>query len=116
MAPTVLVVDDEPVIVAMMADFLTEEGYRVRCAADGRAALHDVERAPPDLIVSDVTMPGLDGVSLVRRLRQRGFAMPVILMSAVHPGRNVAGTRFLPKPFDLAQVAALVAQTLAGAG
>jgi CheY-like chemotaxis protein len=104
----ILVVDDERTICDLLADLFEDEGYRVCRAYDGPAALAQAERHRPDLILSDVTMPGLDGVSLTRRLRDRGLRMPVVLMSAVYADVDLPHVRFLPKPFDVDDVLVVV--------
>ena len=106
---TVLVADDDPAIRAVLTDLLTTEGYAVRFAKDGAAALADVLRARPDLVLSDVQMPRLDGLALAARLRPLG--VPVVLMTA----RFFVGVPDLPfvgKPFDLAAVLDAVARAL----
>ncbi len=108
---TVMVVDDEPSIVHLLADVLEEEGYVVRRCFDGRAALNTVKRDPPDLVVSDVMMPGLDGIAVAVAIQEQGI--PVILMSAVTLHRAVPGVPFIPKPFDLDNVLDTVADALA---
>jgi two-component system response regulator MprA len=72
----------------------------VRQASDGLQAMDELEVDDVDLVLSDVRMPRLDGPSLARRLRGRGHAVPVGLMSAVDVEVDLAGVRFLPKPFD----------------
>ncbi len=96
---TILVVDDEQAIVFMIAELLEDEGYAVRPFFDSRMALDSVDREVPDLVVSDVMMPGIDGIAIAVALRRRGI--PVILMSAVVGHRTVPGVPFIPKPFDL---------------
>ena len=108
MGCSVLVVDDEPVVADLLADLLADEGHTVRCAPDGLAALAAVEQEPPDLVVSDVMLPRLDGLSLVRSLRARGCRVPVVLVSAIHTTVDLPGARFVPKPFDIAEVVAVV--------
>jgi CheY-like chemotaxis protein len=98
--PTVLVVEDEPAIREVVADLLQDEGYEVRQASDGLQAIDELEVDDVDLVLSDVRMPRLDGPSLARRLRRRGRAVPVVLMSAVNVEVDVPGVRFVPKPFD----------------
>jgi len=99
-SPTVLVVEDEPAIREVVADLLQEEGYAVRQASDGLQAIDELEVDDVDVVLSDVRMPRLDGPSLARRLRRRGHAVPVVLMSAVNVEVDLPGVRFLPKPFD----------------
>jgi two-component system response regulator MprA len=98
--PTVLVVEDEPAIREVVADLLQDEGYAVRQASDGLQAIDELEIDDVDVVLSDVRMPRLDGPSLARRLRRRGHAVPVVLMSAVNVEVDLPGVRFLPKPFD----------------
>src|SRR5262245_45985019 len=66
----------------MLSRTLGAEGYEVALAADGSDALVEVERSVPDLIVLDVAMPGLDGVTVARRLRARGLAVPILMLTA----------------------------------
>jgi two-component system response regulator MprA len=98
--PTVLVVEDEPAIREVVADLLQDEGYAVRQASDGLQAIDELEVDDVDVVLSDVRMPRLDGPSLARRLRRRGHAVPVVLMSAVNVEVDLPGVCFLPKPFD----------------
>src|SRR3954451_8172910 len=66
----------------MLERTLAAEGYDVRSAADGGTALAAVERAVPDLVVLDVAMPGVDGLSVARRLRAKGLAVPILMLTA----------------------------------
>ncbi len=108
MMKTVLVVDDDAHIAELIASLLEDEGYGVRCAHDGHAALREIDREPPGIVVSDVMMPSLDGVSLTQHLRDRGDATPVVLMSAVYADVDIPGVRFIPKPFDIDYIVAVV--------
>ena len=114
-APKVLVVDDEAAIRDLLEDVLQEEGYAVRCAADGLAALAEAERDPPDLVVADVAMPRLDGLGLLGRLRERGDRPPFVFVSAARSVPQAPGVAFVPKPFDLDRLLAAVADALAAA-
>lgn len=113
MSPLVLVADDEPDIREILAQALADDGYRVVCAVDGKHALEQVAAMHPDLIVSDIKMPRLHGLTLVERLRADGHAVPVILISTRTPPRALPGVRFIQKPFDLDDVTAAVAESLA---
>lgn len=110
--PTVLVVEDEPVIRELMAILLEEEGYAVRQAVDGLQALEMLEQQGIDLVLSDVKMPRLDGASLVHRLRSRGDAIPVVLMSAVYAEVDLPGVRFLRKPVNCEHLLTIIATAL----
>jgi CheY-like chemotaxis protein len=114
--PTVLVVEDEPVIRELMAILLEEEGYVVRQAVDGLEALEVMERHGIDLVLSDVKMPRLDGASLVQRLRARGDPIPVVLMSAVYAEVDLPGVPFLRKPVNGEEVIDIIAAALATNG
>jgi DNA-binding response OmpR family regulator len=109
---SILVVDDDHVMVELLVALLDEEGYRVRYAFDGRDALHEIARIAPDLVLADVMMPEVDGLSLLRQVRQLGCVMPVVLMSAVSIEVDEPGTPFLRKPFDLDTLLAVVHDTL----
>ena len=110
--PLVLVVDDEATVRQALERALRLEGFAVSTAADGHEALAAVAQRPPSVIVLDVMMPGLDGVSVVRRLRGDGIDVPVCMLSARDEveGRVVdlqAGADdYLVKPFAIAELTA----------
>lgn len=107
----VLIVDDERHIVDLLEDLFRDEGYRVRRAYDGLAALASLDRGMPDLVIADVMMPRLDGLSLYNRIRERSDDLPVILMSAAVTPRSGDAT-FVPKPFDIETLLDLVEEKL----
>jgi CheY-like chemotaxis protein len=110
----ILIVDDDPRICELLEAFLCDEGHETRRAADGIEALTQIGEDMPDLIVTDLMMPRLDGAGLVERLRQHGHKIPVIVISAVHGNaRNLSVAGFVPKPFDLSHLADVVDQALA---
>ena len=108
----VLVVDDEPSIVDAVATTLRYEGFEVREARNGRAALAAAQEDPPDLIVLDVMLPDLDGIEVTRRLRSDGIRVPVLFLTARDSlddkiaGLTVGGDDYVTKPFSLAEVVA----------
>jgi two-component system response regulator MprA len=110
----VLVVDDDPPIRRMLERTLTADGYDVRTAGDGGAALVDVERSVPDVVVLDVALPGLDGLAVARRLRAKGLAVPVLMLTArdaVHDrvaGLDAGADDYLVKPFAPEELSARV--------
>jgi two-component system response regulator MprA len=109
-----LLVDDDAPIRRMLSRTLAAEGYEVEAAADGGAALAAVERSLPDAIVLDVTMPGLDGLAVTRRLRAKGLRVPILLLTArdaIHErvaGLDAGADDYLVKPFDTAELTARV--------
>jgi DNA-binding response OmpR family regulator len=112
MPPTILVADDEPTITHALSDLLEDEGYRVLRCFNGQQALDLIDGDAPDLVITDVMMPVVDGVTLTRSLRDRGNATPVVLMSAAYAGVDIPGIRFAPKPFDLDEIVRIVGRVL----
>ena len=115
---TILVVDDHRATLAAVAGLLAGAGYRVRRAGDGAAALEQALREPPDLVLSDVAMPRLDGVALALALRVRRPGLPVVLMSAAAAEAAAgapSGVPLVPKPLDPDALLATVARLLGAA-
>ncbi|WP_433133327.1 ATP-binding protein [Micromonospora sp. CA-240977] len=112
----ILIADDNSDMRAYLSRLLTGQGWRVRAVTDGRQALDEVHRDPPDLVLTDVMMPVLDGFDLVRRLRAdpatRG--LPVLVLSARAGGQasveglNLGADDYLVKPFAAAELIARV--------
>jgi two-component system response regulator MprA len=108
----ILVVDDDPGISDSLERALRREGYTVATAQDGEAALTSVAAEPPDAMILDVAMPRLDGLSVCRRLRADGNALPILVLTARHSlGDRVAGLDagaddYLVKPFALEELLA----------
>jgi CheY-like chemotaxis protein len=113
MGLTILIADDEVSIVELLSALFQLEGYHVLRAYDGDQALATIERACPDVVLTDNMMPGRSGLDVVRYLHDHpACAAPVILMSAAQPVPLPPETHFLAKPFDLNEVLDLVAQLL----
>jgi CheY-like chemotaxis protein len=100
---TCLVVDDEPAILRLVAVVLRDLGCETLTAGNAESALEIVEETEPDLVISDVKLPGIDGVELASRLKaSESFdRKPVLLMSAFGEPRRHQGDGFLAKPFDI---------------
>jgi two-component system, OmpR family, response regulator len=113
MPPTILVVDDDPHIRTLLDRVLTRAGYDVAQAEDGLAALAQVAAHAPDLILTDVQMPRLDGIGLARRLTGPAATIPVILMSGERVPSEDA-VPFILKPFALHTVLEVISYLLAG--
>ena len=112
---SVLVVDDEPTIGEVVARYLERAGYATRVAADGRAALAAVDERLPDLVVLDLMLPGIDGLEVVRRIRDAGRdRTAVILLTARgEESDRIVGLRlgaddYVVKPFSPAELVARV--------
>jgi CheY-like chemotaxis protein len=85
----ILVVDDDEPSRHVMADSLTDAGYTVEQAADGYEALSIAAKRSPDLVVSDLAMPGIDGIELARRLHVFARNVPVVLTTGLEETRDV---------------------------
>ena len=111
-AERVLVVDDDPPLRRMLARTLSAEGFEVTVAADGGAALVEVQRAAPDVIVLDVAMPAIDGLSVCRRLRGKGLPTPILMLTARDAvadrvaGLEAGADDYLVKPFAVPELVA----------
>ena len=116
MSKRLLLVDDEPNLLVAVAAVLRGEGFEVTTARNGREALTNVAQSTPDLIVSDVRMPGMDGFELARRLRSTAsFALiPIVFLSAKDETEDrVEGFRsgvdvYLTKPFEPSELIAVI--------
>jgi two-component system response regulator MprA len=108
----ILVVDDEPAVRTSLQRALSLEGYEVDLAADGAAALDRLAAGPPDAVVLDVSMPGLDGLEVCRRMRQAGDRTPVLMLTARDAiddrvaGLDAGADDYLVKPFALRELQA----------
>jgi two-component system OmpR family response regulator len=113
-----LVVDDEPNIVDLLATSLRFAGFEVATARNGSEALRVAPEFRPDLLVLDVMMPGIDGFSVVRRLRQDGMSVPVVFLTARDAtedkvtGLTLGGDDYVTKPFSLEEVVARIRAVL----
>jgi CheY-like chemotaxis protein len=99
---TILVVDDEALLLTMADAILSDFGYKVLTASNGQKALQLLERPDPviNLVITDLVMPGMGGRELIERIRQLGLAMPVLSMSGyVLPEDKQAQSSYLQKPF-----------------
>jgi CheY-like chemotaxis protein len=115
----VLVVDDEPSLRRLLTDLLSFEGYRVSTASDGAQALERLRHFRPDVVVLDLTMPVMGGLTFAEQChRMDGYAdLPIVAVTAMHDVDGVAprleglGVRkCLAKPFDLEELLAAVEQ------
>jgi two-component system response regulator MprA len=115
----ILVVDDEPPIRLLVQKILEVEGYQVTAVASGTAALREVRTWQPDLVVLDLSMPGLDGHATCAMLKRDATRrMPVVILSARSGERDLLQARdagcdaFLNKPINRAALVAKVAELL----
>ena len=113
--PTILVVDDQRNIRALLRLYLEQAGYRVEEAADGETALQRIDRAPPDLLILDLMLPRIDGWELCRRLRAgEHAALPILMLTARDDevdkivGLELGADDYVTKPFNPREVVARV--------
>lgn len=111
MPARILIVDDEPSILAAMAPLLRSRGYEVTTAMSGRAALEQVERSDPDLVILDLGLPDIDGVEVCRLLRD-GRSTPIVVLSARGAERDkvaaldAGADDYVTKPFGAEELLA----------
>ncbi len=119
-APRILVADDDPWILKMVTTVLEQRGYAVQTAEDGEAAYEMATAQPPDLLITDVMMPKVDGWTLVRALRSKPeFSfVPVIFLTALASdddrirGFRLGADDYLPKPFRFEELDLRVSKTM----
>jgi DNA-binding response OmpR family regulator len=110
----ILLVEDDRAIAGFVEPELEHLGFLVRCAYDGPTGLEEVEGFGPALIILDIMLPGLDGVAVLRRLREGGSRVPVIMLTArdttldkVH-SLDRGADDYLSKPFDIEELIARI--------
>ncbi len=123
--PNILVVDDDPRLLRLVRVNLERAGFEVNTASSGSAALEQMDAEPPDLVVLDITMPGLDGFTLTRRIREVSN-VPIIILTAMGEqaqkvrGLEIGADDYMTKPFDpdelVARVRALLRRTQTAGG
>lgn len=118
MKGVLLVVDDEKIVRESLRDILELEGYAVHVAADGEAALRKLQDVPVDLVITDIMMPGMDGISLLRAIRSASHSLPVIIITG-NPTQDTTlealregASDYIAKPFSSREVLASTARAL----
>ena len=112
--PRILLADDDPRVLQVVSRYLDLEGYEMATVADGEAAVAAAVASPPDLIILDIMMPGIDGIEACRRIRANvsTAATPVLMFSALseeaEAARAAGADGLLPKPFNLPTLAEAV--------
>ena len=117
-----LLVEDDATMQATLQRSLARRGMAVTALADGRAALAEWRAHPPDAVVLDLTLPGLDGLQVLQQARAGGLRTPVLLLTARGTvgdrvlGLNAGADDYLPKPFDLDELEARLRALLRRSG
>lgn len=121
--PNILVVDDEPALLRAVERYLTRLGYDVSAAANGKEALAAMDDWSPDLLITDINMPEMDGIEVLNTLRARGSAIPVIAISGggqfdrrllLGSAKVLGAVLTLEKPFELEELREMVEEVLKG--
>ncbi len=116
MSKKILIVDDSPVVLAMLEDALVGMGYAVTAAGNGRDALKQLEAAKFDLIITDLSMPVMDGMAFVRAAKQLPNCkfVPIVFLSSeedaakISEAKKAGASTFLTKPFKENQLATIL--------
>ena len=103
--PSIAVVDDDAQIVTLIEDILEGEGYAVTAYRDSRTALHQIKAKAPDLVILDVIMPKMNGIELLRSLRQKSDIPVILLTERIEEGEELLGLQtgaddYIHKPFS----------------
>jgi two-component system response regulator MprA len=118
----ILVVDDEPEVRQLMEHFLTERGYEVRIAENGRLGLLALDAFAPDVVLLDMHMPEMDGLETLRQLAVRAPSLPVIMvtvnddMETTSRLLQMGAADYVPKPFNLDYLEQAINIQLSAAG
>ena len=117
MAETILVVEDEKRLNVLIADYLSALGYRVLSAFDGPGALSQLSSVPPDMVILDIGLPGLDGYDVLKKIRREGNT-PVIMLTARSEetdklmGLEMGADDYMTKPFSMKELEARIRAVL----
>lgn len=106
----ILVADDDPQVLALLNEILSEEGYSVETAPDGQKALDNIGSQKFDLLISDVRMPGMDGFELLQKVKKNYKDIKVIMMTGYTDDYDISDSlllgadEYITKPFDISRM------------
>jgi len=106
----ILIVDDEKNIVSSLTSILSDEGYEVSMAGDGVEALELIQKDPPDLVILDIWLPGMDGIEVLKTLKSYNLGVEVLIMSGhgtidtAVKATKLGAQDFIEKPFSLDRI------------
>lgn len=107
---TILIVDDQRGIRLLLEELFQQEGYHTRGTANGQEALELVQEEQPDCILLDMKMPGMDGLTVLEKLKKQWPAIPVIMMTAydelklTEQALRLGAEKYITKPFDIFEI------------
>ena len=120
----ILIIDDEPIVKNLFETFLREEGYSVATAADGREGMCLLQKQPPDLIITDILMPEMDGLEILLEIKKLKLGIPIIAISGgmrslpasfLPQAKTFGASRVFEKPVCLAELLKAIQELLPGA-
>ncbi|MER3434448.1 MAG: response regulator [Leptolyngbya sp. ERB_1_1] len=105
----ILAVDDTADNLLLLQIFLESEGFEVEVAENGSTALNRLQQSPPDLVLLDVMMPGMNGLEVTQEIRSNNHTLPILLISAhdkmqIQPGLDAGANGYIQKPIDFTQL------------
>ena len=106
----VLLIDDNDDFLDTISFWLNNKGYKIRIARDGQSGLDMIKEQEPDLVFLDINMPGIDGIEVLRRIRETNKGLPVVMVTAVYTDKRLEEAKklgisgFFPKECDLDQL------------
>ncbi len=122
MTGRMLVVDDQMGVRRLLFEAFSEEGYIVELAGSGQEALEKVRKMPPDIVLMDMKMPGMNGLEALREIKKFDNTVPVVMMTAygeleiVAEAMKLGVKEYVTKPFDINELRGLVKKTLGEVG
>lgn len=118
---TILIIDDEPEVLSTLEGFLSRRGYHVRTVGDGEAGLRVIDESEVDLVVTDINLPGMDGIELLLALAERANRVPVVAISGggyfdkgllLDSAAGLGAVSTFAKPFALSDLELAIRDTL----
>lgn len=113
--PQILIVDDDPILLRVLGRLITRMDLRCATASDGEEAWQAIKRTMPDLVITDLYMPRMDGLSLIKRLRSISNTPPVIMLTSTLPClQALKNVRGVPKPFQVGHLSQMIQKLVPG--
>ncbi len=113
-AARILIVEDDPAIVEVVSLHLRDQGFHVHVESEGESAMHRIERGDHDLVILDLMLPGMDGLTICRRIRENDPYLPILILSAKSDevdrivGLELGADDYITKPFSVRELVARI--------